>query len=200
MSGEVGGFTGYGSTFGNVDWQGDVVMPGAFKATLPTFRKTGAITWKHDLGRLVAYPTIAREDDHGLYIEARFHTSREGQDAQAVVAERKAAGLEFGLSIGYSIVKSRMVGPVRQLLAIELFEVGLVLVPANPKAGVVSASAPKGMFIGPAIPLAPVSKLSPALTVEIGRALALGVDLDGTRKRRQIDALEATARRLGVRI
>jgi phage head maturation protease len=41
-------FTGYASTYGNVDAGGDVVMRGAFDASLG-LRKKRPLLWQHDL-------------------------------------------------------------------------------------------------------------------------------------------------------
>lgn len=138
----TGEFAGYGSVFGVEDLGGDTVLAGAFADTLPAFRSAGVICWGHDTSRPVAIPIEAREDHLGLYLRGRFHSTADGQDARRITAERQAAGLTFGLSIGYLIVKS---GPApdggRMLYKLWLLEVSLVAIPMNPFATVQSVKA-----------------------------------------------------------
>ena len=78
VTSDAGSFEGYGSVFGNVDRVGDVVMPGAYTKTLPTFLRDGVIHWSHDFATPVAWPTAAYEDARGLFLAGTFpqHTRR----------------------------------------------------------------------------------------------------------------------------
>jgi HK97 family phage prohead protease len=150
-----GTLEGYASAFGSVDSYGDTVEPGAYAETIPAFLRDGFIAWGHDWRDPVALPTLAREDARGLFIQARFHSHPEAQRARSITAERLAAGKSMGLSIGYEALEwefrqaERMVrGPagggahqVRVLKKIKLYEVSLVTVPAEPRAGVLDAKA-----------------------------------------------------------
>lgn len=135
-----GGFSGYGSVFGKVDRVGDTVAPGAFAKTLPRFVREGAICWGHDWNQPVAMVDEAGEDAHGLFLEATFHTHKGAQDARRLAQERIAWGKSMALSIGYRAVdwqfKSVEGQRVRELKAVELYEVSLVMVPAEPRAQV----------------------------------------------------------------
>jgi HK97 family phage prohead protease len=148
-----GRLSGYASVFGGVDSYGDTIVKGAYKNTIPQFLKDGFIPWGHDWsGYPVATPDKAREDDHGLWIEAQFHTDPESQRARQLVAERMERGKSMGLSIGYQAKGfdfQEIDGhQVRRLLDIELMEVSLVMVPADAAARVVSVKGKRRLSRG----------------------------------------------------
>lgn len=139
---DTGSFGGYASVFGGVDSYGDTIVPGAYADTIPKFLSDGFIGWAHDDLTPVAYPTAVREDAHGLWVEAQFHSTPQAQEARQVTLERIAAGKRMGLSIGYYPVKAES-GPdgTRRLLAIDLIETSLVMVPADDAARVAHVKA-----------------------------------------------------------
>lgn len=99
-----GGFEGKAAGIGNIDRGGDVIAPGAFVGALEGFLKTGSILIGHDWGSVpVAMPLKAWEDSRFLRIEAQFHGDGDAQRVRRVMAERAAAGLETGLSIGFRV-------------------------------------------------------------------------------------------------
>lgn len=130
---EAGEFTGYANVFGIVDDGGDKVLKGAFKPVIGEFLKSGFVSWNHDWGTPVAMPTAAVEDDHGVKISARFHSTPRAQEARQITQERLTAGLSMGLSIGYEVGDFKNVGPLRRDISTfkRWFETGLVLVPMN---------------------------------------------------------------------
>ena len=138
-----GTLRGYGSTFGHIDSVGDSIVPGAFLNTLPAFRERGFIGWNHEWGNPIAMVTTAVEDVVGLRIEAAFHSTTEAQERRKTIVERLDAGQRVGLSIGYKVVKSspgKVDGiSVRLLEEIQLFEVSVVMVPADSFAQVTGA-------------------------------------------------------------
>ncbi len=144
-----GEFSGYGSVFGNVDGGGDIVSPGAFSKAIPAFLKDGFISWSHDWSMPVAMPTDAREDDRGLFIAGRFHSTPDGQQARTIAAERATSGLSMGLSIGYGVEEEEW-GPKGRLLKVinPLYEVGLVMVPMNREANLVAVKSAKAAIPG----------------------------------------------------
>lgn len=134
----AGRLMGYASTWGNVDRQGDVVLPGAFKDSIDFFVKTGFIAQGHDhAGLPLATIDVAREDDMGLWVEADFHSTPEAQTARTVTAERIDRGKSVALSIGYTVPQDgsefREDG-VRLLKSIDVYEASLANIPANPLA------------------------------------------------------------------
>lgn len=148
-NGDAGEFTGRASTFGTVDSYGDTVDPGAYTDTLPEFRTRGFIGWGHDWDEPIGYVTSAEERSDGLYISGKFHTDPESQRRRQIAKERLDNGLFMGLSIGYEALETaeRQVDPpvrskwggftdkVRALTKIKLYEVSLVMVPAESSSG-----------------------------------------------------------------
>lgn len=132
------------STFGNVDLQGDRVMPGAFTETVRSI-KAGAslpLIWGHDAHgspqNFVGQIIDADETDEGLQVHARF-------DLEDPVARKAWKLVRDGsidkLSIGYSIPnggRRRGRDGANELHKVNLFEVSLVLTPANDHARVLA--------------------------------------------------------------
>jgi HK97 family phage prohead protease len=141
---DPGGFEGYGSIFNNIDSYGDVVVKGAFKKTIPSFLSSGFASVGHAWSDIpVATFSEAHEDDTGLWVVADFHTDDYSQRSRKVFSERIERGKTVGLSIGFSINEGGAIWAgedtdfgtgIRILKDLELFEVALVNVPANPQA------------------------------------------------------------------
>lgn len=133
-----GWFSGYASTFSNFDRTNERPVRGAFAKHLPAFLRDGFIGSDHVWGFTKSIATIAdaHEDDHGLLIaRADFHTTADAQAARTIAAERQARGKSVSLSIGYRVLADEYEeGGGRLLKELELFEVSLVTVPANPLA------------------------------------------------------------------
>lgn len=143
-SGGAGSFQGYGSVFNSVDRVGDRIIPGAYAETLSKFVADGFIGWGHDWNDPVATVDKAEERTKGLWIKATFHTHPEAQRARGIVRERMDRGKSMGLSIGYQALEWKWVKDegqdweTREITKIDLYEVSLVTVPAEPKARVSS--------------------------------------------------------------
>lgn len=133
---EAGTIEGYGAVYGNVDRGGDIVLPGAFKASLADWRKRKAsvpMLWYHDAGNPIGlWPEII-EDDHGLKCKGAFIADvPQAAIARAVVR----AGAVKGLSIGYRTIDyeiDRLTG-VRKIKKADLWEISLVTFPMNAEA------------------------------------------------------------------
>ncbi|WP_417667355.1 HK97 family phage prohead protease [Roseibium sp.] len=121
--------TGYASLFGQRDGAGDIVRPGAFRATLARRRARGiAMLWQHDPFRPIGMWTGMAEDHRGLRVTGRLLQSvAQGREAAALIA----AGALTGLSIGFKARKARRGrdGRSRILFDIDLWEVSLVTFP-----------------------------------------------------------------------
>lgn len=128
--------SGYGSVFGNVDLDGDRVLPGAFLNSLA--KQLPKMLWQHDQHRPIGRWIEAREDSKGLFVSGQINLKTSaGRDAY----EHIAAGDVSGMSIGYRIVKDAIKGRVRDLIELELFEVSVVTFPANQAAALGSVKA-----------------------------------------------------------
>jgi len=131
-----GAVEGYASLFGEVDQARDMVMPGAFDASL---RSRGVrrvpMLFQHDPAEPIGVWLDLHEDSRGLY--ARGRLIPEVVRARELLALLDA-GAADGLSIGFRAVKSR-VDPrtrIRKLEAIDLWEISLVTFPLLPGARV----------------------------------------------------------------
>jgi HK97 family phage prohead protease len=127
---------GYASLFGAIDQARDMVMPGAFSASLKTrgVRRVPML-FQHDPSEPIGVWLELREDMYGLY--ARGRLIPEVVRARELMALLEA-GTADGLSIGFRTVKGR-VDPksrIRKLEAIELWEISIVTFPLLPGARV----------------------------------------------------------------
>lgn len=126
---------GYASTFGNLDRAGDIVQQGAYKHTLKSFLENGFLAVAHDWHSLsIGTFKEAKEDEHGLFVEAEFHSTPEAQNARTVARERLDRGKSVSLSIGYRVKEGEQSEEGFLLKELDLFEVSLVTVPANEQA------------------------------------------------------------------
>lgn len=145
---EEGEFEGYASTFGNVDLAGEVIEEGAFKKTLQEHSKF-PLLWYHDPKEVIG-EVHAVEDKRGLFVKGKIITSLEkGRE----IYELLKRGILSGLSIGYSVIKDEWQNGVRKIKELKLWEVSLVVFPANPQARV---SAVKAVVPYQDLPLAPM--------------------------------------------
>lgn len=136
----VGSFTGYASTFGgDPDAHGDVIAPGAFAASLAKHTAAGtrpALLWQHDQSNPVGIWTFFEEDAQGLMAAGRLTLDV----PQAKAAHSLAKDGALALSIGYTIPVggAELVNGARLLKQIDLVEISLVAIAANPNARIVS--------------------------------------------------------------
>ena len=100
----------------------DVILPGAFAATLGGRRELLPLLWQHRPGQRIGWVEMAREDARGLRVIARLDP---GTRAAALLAQRAVSGLSFG----YRARDFGMTPAGRVLKAVELFEVSLVTHP-----------------------------------------------------------------------
>lgn len=134
---ETGEFEGYGSVFGVKDHHSDIVVKGAFQASLDKWKEKGkfpALLWQHKMDEPIGIYTEMREDDVGLYVKGRLLIDDDVL-AKRAHAHMKANSLG-GLSIGYMDVdwdydstKDAFI-----LKEVDLWEVSLVTFPANEEA------------------------------------------------------------------
>lgn len=127
---------GYGSVFGLLDRGGDIVMPGAFKASLADWRKRKALPpmlWQHDPWQPVGVWEEAAEDEKGLRLKGRL--ALDVPQAAAARALIKIGAVK-GLSIGYRCQDheiDRNTG-ARRLKKVDLWEISLVTFAMLPEA------------------------------------------------------------------
>jgi HK97 family phage prohead protease len=127
-------FEGYGSIFGNVDHAGDVVQAGAFKQSLAAHRAAG--TWppmffNHNPSQVPGKWIDLREDARGLWVKGQLSNTPLGSEMRELLRD----GSISGLSIGYKVTDSDYDKHNNHVLkAIDLWEISIVSLPANPVA------------------------------------------------------------------
>lgn len=132
-TGDDGTVEGYGSVFGHRDTYDDVIMPGAFSASLAAHRAAGtmpAMLWQHDPEEPIGVWSEMVEDEKGLRVKGRLVLEAErGRAAHALL---KAGALK-GLSIGFMAKQWAYDRDteVRTLTEIDLWEVSAVTFPAQ---------------------------------------------------------------------
>jgi HK97 family phage prohead protease len=127
---------GYASLFGEIDQARDMVMPGAFAASLkqrPVRRVP--MLFQHDPAEPIGVWLDLHEDVRGLY--ARGRLIPEVVRARELLALLQAGSAD-GLSIGFRTVKGRLDPKtrIRRLDAIDLWEISIVTFPLLPGARV----------------------------------------------------------------
>lgn len=130
--------SGYGSVFGNIDKGNDVVMPGAFKASIANGRKPKML-WNHDPSQPIGAWDEMGEDENGLFIKGRV--SRRGKAGE--IADLIEMGGIEGLSIGYRTQEYEMdtEKDIRRLTKLDLWETSIVTFPMNEMAGIYAMKA-----------------------------------------------------------
>lgn len=137
--GDDGLFEGYASTFGGApDSYGDVVLPGAFVASLAKHKREGTMPlmlWNHKADELpIGRWTDMAEDGKGLWSQGQIDMDDEmGVRVHRAMKRRSVRGL----SIGYETIVTE-IDPkkpnVEFLKEIDLWEVSPVNFPANRRA------------------------------------------------------------------
>jgi HK97 family phage prohead protease len=120
-------FEGYASLFGVPDGAGDIVMRGAFAASLrrrPPARVR--MLYQHSATDPLGVWQEIREDRRGLYVRGRLTLDvQRAREVHALFAD----GALDGLSIGFRTVRARKSGSNRLLNEIELWEISVVTFP-----------------------------------------------------------------------
>jgi HK97 family phage prohead protease len=136
-SAAAGTFQGYAATFGpQPDRQGDVISPHAFDATLATWAARGfgiPLLADHDPLQPLGAITAAEVDAVGLSVTGRIAIDTEaGQRAYALA--KIAGALSMSVQFTANAADIRNVGGVQVIDVLDLIEVSLTAIPANPDA------------------------------------------------------------------
>lgn len=129
-----GQFEGYGSIFNNVDYGGDIVLPGAFKRSLAAHKSLGELPvmfWMHKMDQVPGKWIEMHEDDTGLYVKGVFADTQLGRETHELLKMKAVRGL----SIGYQTVERDYDNDGNRLLKeVDLHETSIVSLAMNPKA------------------------------------------------------------------
>ena len=143
---ESGIITGYFSVFGNVDSDGDIVLPGAFRKTIkengPDSPKSRILhLYMHDPSKILAKPHVLKEDKKGLYFESKISETSLGKDVLQLYRDKVLTEH----SIGYQIVKREVDESgkerIQKLVELKLWEGSTVGWGANMEATVETVKA-----------------------------------------------------------
>jgi|GEM_PF-457239 len=133
---ETGSFEGYASLFNLVDLGRDMLVPGAFGASLKTRGAKGVkLLWQHDPAQPIGAWVSIIEDNKGLKVRGQLNLAV--ARAREVYALMKDGAVD-GLSIGFKAEKA-LVDPatgVRRLIKVDLWEISIVTFPMLPQARV----------------------------------------------------------------
>lgn len=121
---------GYGSIFGNVDSDGDIINRGAYKKTITESGKRVKYLYQHDMDKPIGKMVHLEEDEKGLVFEAQIPKTRLGMD----VIELIKGGVITENSVGILPIQKEMIGENRHINEVRLFEISAVTLAANDQA------------------------------------------------------------------
>lgn len=124
-----GVFAGYASLFNQVDGGGDMILPGAFSASLA---RRGAenirMLFQHDPAQPIGTWLDIKQDRRGLFVRGRLSLDVQ---RSAELAGLLRDGAIDGLSIGFKTIRARRDRKtgIRKLQTIDLWEISIVTFP-----------------------------------------------------------------------
>jgi HK97 family phage prohead protease len=121
---------GYGSVFGNVDSDGDIITKGAYTKTIKENGDRVRYLYQHNMDWPLGKMVNLYEDEKGLVFEAEIPKTRLGKD----VTELIKAGVITENSVGILPINKAMVGNHREIREVKLFEISAVTLAANDQA------------------------------------------------------------------
>ncbi|MFW9242850.1 HK97 family phage prohead protease [Corynebacterium striatum] len=147
--GEKAEFEAYASVFGNRDSYGDVVQKGAFAASLKAWAEKGApipLLWGHNMADPdfnIGMVTSAEEDEHGLKVVCELDTdSPKGAQVHRLLKQGRVREMSFAFAATSSEYGELDGESVRFLKEVDLFEVSVVPLGANPETEVLAVKSP----------------------------------------------------------
>lgn len=139
---DQGRFSAIAATWG-IDREGDQIVKGAFAETIRRWQQSGKrlpLHWNHggEAANVIGWIDAGslREAKEGLYVKGELDLEDSDVAREAWRSMRNNA---VSLSFGYLVTKSRdREDGIRELLGIDLFEISIVPVPANPETRILS--------------------------------------------------------------
>jgi HK97 family phage prohead protease len=124
---------GYASTFNGIDSYGDSVAPGAFANTIK--RDVPVMLWQHNQSAPIGRWLDLQEDSRGLHVRGQINLqTTAGREAYSHLSEGDINGMSIGFKIAANGAEQK--GDVRILREIDLKEISIVSLPADPNARV----------------------------------------------------------------
>ena len=143
---DAGKISGYFSTYDRIpDSYGDVVAPGAFTDTIKAREESGhkfPLCWNHDLDQIIGQVDTIEDTEKGPLMTASFFNTPLAQEKREIVK----SGVVYQFSFAYDVREAAQVTledgtKANELQKLDLFEVSIVPVPANPRAEVTDIKA-----------------------------------------------------------
>ncbi len=135
---ETGQIEGLAAGYGNVDFHGDTIAPGAFAKSIGEAKASNrwpVMLLHHDPKRPVGRWDSFVEHRDGLVATGTLAlAATDGKEAMALLK----AGALTGLSVGFNDAKRDYGGGIKTITEAALMEVSLVAMPSNPKTRVSS--------------------------------------------------------------
>lgn len=147
---ESGKISGYFSTYDRIpDSYGDIVAEGAFTDTIKAREDSGhpfPLCWNHDLDQIIGKVDSIEDTEKGPLMTASFFDTPLAQEKRAIVQ----SGVVYQFSFAYSIENASLVTledgtKANELRKLDLYEVSIVPIPANPRAEVTEIKADEGL-------------------------------------------------------
>lgn len=129
-------FSGYGSTFGNIDSDNDIIVKGAFTESLK--KRNPKLLYQHKMSDVIGVINNAYEDEKGLFIEGKISNTTKGNEAYELLKDGAIDSFSVGFMTKDSDYKEDGVRLIKQA---ELYEVSIVTFPANEQARISSVKA-----------------------------------------------------------
>lgn len=123
---------GWAST-GDQDLDDEIIVPGAFESSLKSFVEKGRMLFMHDWWKQPVGKWLTGEiKDKGLWVSGIVADTTDGLDIQKLI-ELEALD---SLSVGFRVIKDEYDydEDIRTIVDLELLEVSIVNIPANPNA------------------------------------------------------------------
>lgn len=145
-----GQFDALVAVYGNVDYQGDRIMPGAFAESLKAWKTKGdpiPVIFSHDWGDLWSHigyvdPGDAKETPRGLMVRGHLDVADNPTAAQAFRLMKRRMLKEFSITSDIIAERPGQDG-ANELTKLDLIEVGPTLKGANPETQLLAV---KGML------------------------------------------------------
>lgn len=124
---------GYGSIFNNIDSDGDIIAPGAYKKTILENGQRVKYLYQHNMDQPIGKMRNLYEDEKGLMFEAEIPKTQLGKD----VLELMKAGVITENSVGILPLQKEASNDEnyhRKLTEVKLYEISAVTLAANDEA------------------------------------------------------------------
>lgn len=126
----AGVIKGYGSYFGNLDSDRDVITKGAYNKTIKENGERVKYLYQHDMMQPIGKMRELYEDDKGLVFVAEIAKTQLGKD----VVELMKSGVITENSVGIMPIQKQNKSDYREITEVKLYEISAVTLAANDQA------------------------------------------------------------------